>query len=65
MLRQPAPTVHRLLGILKRRRFVRQDEETLRYSLTLKMLDSSFRAAMELARLISLRPGHLSAASVS
>jgi DNA-binding IclR family transcriptional regulator len=43
MLRQPAPTVHRLLGVLKRRRFVRQEEETLRYSLTLKMLDSSFR----------------------
>jgi len=43
MLRQPAPTVHRLLGVLKRRRFVRQDEETLRYSLTLKMLDLSFR----------------------
>lgn len=42
-VRQPAPTVHRLLGILKRRGFVRQDEETMRYSLTLKMLDLSFR----------------------
>ncbi len=42
-LRQPAPTVHRLLRVLKRRGFVRQDEETLRYSLTLKMLDLSFR----------------------
>lgn len=42
-LRQPAPTVHRLLGILKRRGFVRQDEDTARYSLTLKMLDLSFR----------------------
>ena len=39
VLRQPAPTVHRLLCVLKRRGFVRQDEETLRYSLTLKMLD--------------------------
>ena len=29
--------------MLKRRGFVRQDEETLRYSLTLKMLDLSFR----------------------
>lgn len=42
-LKQPAPTVHRLLGVLKRRGFVRQDEETSRYSLTLKMLDMSFR----------------------
>lgn len=42
-VRQPAPTVHRLLGILKRRGFVRQDEDTSRYSLTLKMLDLSFR----------------------
>jgi IclR helix-turn-helix domain len=43
LLRQPAPTVHRLLSVLKRRGFVRQDEETMRYSLTLKMLDLSFR----------------------
>lgn len=42
-VRQPAPTVHRLLSILKRRGFVRQDEDTARYSLTLKMLDLSFR----------------------
>lgn len=42
-VRQPAPTVHRLLGVLKRRGFVRQDEETMRYGLTLKMLDLSFR----------------------
>ena len=42
-VRQPASTVHRLLGILKRRGFVRQDEATARYSLTLKMLDLSFR----------------------
>ncbi|HEX5475731.1 MAG TPA: helix-turn-helix domain-containing protein [Vicinamibacterales bacterium] len=39
----PAPTVHRLLGVLKRRGYVRQDEETTKYSLTLKMLDLSFR----------------------
>jgi hypothetical protein len=43
VVRQPAPTVHRLLGTLKRRGFVRQDEDTARYSLTLKMLDLSFR----------------------
>src|SRR5512140_623160 len=41
-LKQPAPTVHRLLTVLKRRGYVRQDEETTRYSLTLKMLDLSF-----------------------
>jgi hypothetical protein len=42
-VRQPPSTVHRLLAILKRRGFVRQDEDTARYSLTLKMLDLSFR----------------------
>src|ERR671911_2048518 len=42
-LRQPPSTVHRLLVVLKRRGFVRQDEETTRYALTLKMLDLSFR----------------------
>ena len=43
-LRQPASTVHRLLGVLKKRGFVRQDDETQRYGLTLKMLDLSFRS---------------------
>lgn len=43
-VRQPAPTVHRLLGLLKRRGYVRQDDETQRYGLTLKMLDLSFRS---------------------
>lgn len=43
LLKQPRPTVHRLLRLLKRRGYVRQDEETQRYSLTLKMLDLSFR----------------------
>ena len=42
-VKQPPPTVHRLLAVLKRRGFVRQDEDTTRYSLTLKMLDLSFR----------------------
>lgn len=41
--RMPAPTVHRLLGVLRRRGYVRQDEESGRYALTLKMLDLSFR----------------------
>ena len=41
---QPPPTTHRLLGVLKRRGYVRQDEETVRYSLSLKMLDLSFLA---------------------
>jgi hypothetical protein len=40
---QPPSTAHRLLNVLKRRGYVRQDEETSRYSLTLKMLDLSFR----------------------
>lgn len=42
-LRLPASTVHRLLSALKSRGYVRQDEDTARYSLTLKMLDLSFR----------------------
>jgi IclR helix-turn-helix domain len=42
-LKQPPSTIHRLLAVLKRRGYVRQDEETTRYSLTLKMLDLSFR----------------------
>src|SRR4029079_16206890 len=42
-LHQPAPTVHRLLAVLRRRGYVRQDEDTQRYGLTLKMLDLSFR----------------------
>ena len=42
-LRQPPSTVHRLLAVLKRRGYVRQDEETQRYALTLKMLDLSFK----------------------
>jgi len=43
-LRQPASTVHRLLAVLKKRDYVRQDDETQRYGLTLKMLDLSFRS---------------------
>ncbi len=43
-LRQPASTVHRLLGVLKKRGYVRQDDESQRYGLTLKMLDLSFRS---------------------
>jgi hypothetical protein len=43
-LRQPPSTVHRFLAVLKRRGYVRQDEETQRYALTLKMLDLSFKA---------------------
>ncbi len=43
-LKQPRPSVHRLLAVLKRRGYVRQDEETQRYSLSVKMLDLSFRS---------------------
>jgi len=43
-VRQPVSTVHRLLSVLKRRGYVRQDDDTQRYGLTLKMLDLSFRS---------------------
>lgn len=43
-LRLPVSSAHRLLGVLKRRGYVRQDDDTARYSLTLKMLDMMFRA---------------------
>jgi DNA-binding IclR family transcriptional regulator len=43
LLQLPAPTLHRTLGVLRRRGYVRQDEETQRYGLTLKMLDLSFQ----------------------
>jgi DNA-binding IclR family transcriptional regulator len=39
----PPPTAHRLLALLRRRDYVRQDVETGRYALTLKVLDLSFR----------------------
>jgi IclR family transcriptional regulator, KDG regulon repressor len=42
-LKLPRPSVHRLLAVLKRRGYVRQDEETQRYSLGVKTLDLSFR----------------------
>ena len=42
-VRQPASTLHRTLAVLKRRGYVRQDDETQRYGLTLKMLDLSFQ----------------------
>ena len=43
-LRLPPSTVHRLLALLRRRGYVRQDDETQRYGLTLKMLDLSFKS---------------------
>ena len=42
-LGMPPPTVHRLLSILKRRGYVRQDDETAHYRLTLKVLDLGFQ----------------------
>jgi IclR family transcriptional regulator, KDG regulon repressor len=42
-LKLPRPTVHRLLGVLRRRGYVRQDEETQKYSLGMKLLDLCFR----------------------
>jgi DNA-binding IclR family transcriptional regulator len=43
LLQLPAPTLHRTLRVLRRRGYVRQDEETQRYGLTLKMLYLSFQ----------------------
>lgn len=43
LLKQPRPSVHRLLTVLKRRGYVRQDEDSQRYSLSVKMLDLCFR----------------------
>lgn len=40
----PVSSAHRVLNVLKRRGYVRQDEDTARYSLSLKMLDVMFRA---------------------
>jgi hypothetical protein len=66
-LRLPVSSAHRLLAVLKRRGYVRQDEDTARYSLTLKMLDLSFKAlggselrlhAFPLVREFVLRTGH-------
>jgi IclR family transcriptional regulator, KDG regulon repressor len=42
-LKLTRPTVHRLLGVLRRRGYVRQDEETQKYSLGIKLLDLCFR----------------------
>jgi DNA-binding IclR family transcriptional regulator len=42
-LKLPRPSVHRLLTVLKRRGYARQDEQTQRYSLGVKTLDLSFR----------------------
>lgn len=42
-LHLPVSSVHRVLTLLKRRGYVRQDDETARYGLSLKMLDLMFR----------------------
>jgi DNA-binding IclR family transcriptional regulator len=42
-LHWPPSTLHRTLSVLRRRGYVRQDDETQRYGLTLKMLDLSFQ----------------------
>lgn len=40
----PVSSAHRVLAVLKRRGYVRQDDDTARYSLSLRMLDLMFRA---------------------
>jgi hypothetical protein len=66
-LHLPVSSAHRVLALLKRRGYVRQDEDSARYSLTLKMLDLSVRAlggselrlhAYPLIREYALRTGH-------
>jgi IclR family transcriptional regulator, KDG regulon repressor len=42
-LKLPRPTVHRLLAVLRRRGYVRQDEETQKYSLGMRLVDLCFR----------------------
>lgn len=43
-LHLPVSSAHRVLAVLKRRGYVRQDDDTARYALSLKMLDVMFRA---------------------
>jgi hypothetical protein len=66
-LHLPVSSAHRVLALLRRRGYVRQDEESARYCLTLKMLDLSVRAlggselrlhAYPLIRDYVLRTGH-------
>ena len=44
VVKLPRPSVHRLLAVLKRRGYVRQDEESQRYSLGIRFLELSFRS---------------------
>lgn len=43
-LHLPVSSAHRVLAVLRRRGYVRQDDDTARYSLSLKMLDVMYRA---------------------
>jgi DNA-binding IclR family transcriptional regulator len=44
VVKLPRPSVHRLLAVLKRRGYVRQDGGTQRYSLGMRLLELSFRS---------------------
>ena len=55
-LRQPASTVHRLLAVLKKRGYVRQDDESQRYGLTLE----DARPQLPIAGAVRAAPARLS-----
>jgi DNA-binding IclR family transcriptional regulator len=52
----PPATIHRILGVLVRRRYVRQDSATRKYMLSLKCLDLSSRLKDHLKIVTAARP---------
>jgi len=52
----PAATIHRILGVLVRRRYVRQDPATKKYMLSLKCLEISSRLKDNLEIITAARP---------
>jgi DNA-binding IclR family transcriptional regulator len=52
----PPATIHRILGVLVRRRFVRQDSATRKYMLSLKCLEISARIKDNLQIITAARP---------
>jgi DNA-binding IclR family transcriptional regulator len=52
----PPATIHRILGVLVRRRYVRQDPSTKRYMLSLKCLDIFSRVKDNLEIITAARP---------
>ena len=52
----PPATIHRILSVLVRRRYVRQDSATRKYMLSLKCLDISSRVKDHLEIITAARP---------